>query len=117
MIKYLISISLLTSVFAFAEADGPDFFSIDVQSHSYLNIRAEGNINSEIIGTINPGSTCVQNFGCKGGPTLKEFTELSEYQISVINENRARWCLIDYKGIKGWVSSKYIVEGSCTQVD
>jgi len=117
MIKSILSITLLTSVFAFAEGDVPDFFSIDVSKNSYLNIRAKNDINSKIIGIIKPGSTCVQNFGCKGGPTVKEFTELSEYELDEINRVRPKWCKIEYKGIKGWVHSNYIIEGSCVNVD
>ncbi len=101
---------------ASAEADGPDFYAVTgVAANDFLNIRAEPHADAELIGKIPPDGTCVRNLGCKGGLTLREFTELSEEQKAERLQENPRWCRIEYQGVTGWVAGRYLAEGTCSQ--
>ena len=91
-----------------AEASGPDFYQVrDVAADDVLNIRKGPSAKAPIVGTIPPGADCVRNLGCEGGPTLEEFTQGKK--------GKPRWCRVEYEGIKGWVSGRYLAEGRCSQ--
>ena len=99
-----------------AEADGPDHWKVvGVEAGDVLNIRQEPSAGSDKIGEIPPDGTCVKNIRCRGGLTFEEFTTLSEAEKSKIMKARPRWCLIEYRGIKGWVAGRYLREGFCRQ--
>lgn len=108
----------LTSIIAtgrvLAEADGPDYYRVHgVADNDVLNIHTKADYKSTKIGEIPPGAGCVRNLGCKGGLTLDEFSSLSKQQQKTVLKKRPRWCLIEYQKIKGWVSGRYLAEGSC----
>ena len=101
---------------ALAEADGPDHWKVvGVEAGDVLNIRQEPSARSAKIGEIPPDGTCVKNIRCQGGLTFEEFTTLSEAEKAKIIKERPRWCLIEYKGIEGWVAGRYLREGYCRQ--
>jgi len=99
---------------AHATADGPDHFRVrGVAADDVLNIRAEPDARSPKVGQIPPGAGCVRNLGCRGGLTLREFTELSPVQQRQRLRESPRWCRIEYGGVQGWVAGRYLEEGEC----
>jgi hypothetical protein len=97
-----------------SEADGPDYWQVyGLENDDVLNIRREADWNSEKIGEIPPDGQCIKNIKCIGGLTFEEFTTLPEAEKEKIKKERPRWCLIEYKGTKGWVAGRYLREGAC----
>ena len=78
----LFLITLLMAVFcsgAGADADGLDFWRVTgVADGDSLNIRAQANARSAIVGEIPPNGNCIANRGCQGGLSFEEFTTLSQ---------------------------------------
>jgi uncharacterized protein YgiM (DUF1202 family) len=110
----LISLLMVVSFNALATADGPDYWQVhSVDSNDVLNIRSEPHWQSRKIGEIPPDGQCIKNLKCVGGLTFHEFTTLSEAEKQRITKERPRWCYIEYKGIKGWVTGRYLIEGPC----
>ena len=112
----IITLLVLFSGNAVAEADGPDYYVVrDVSSGDTLNIRAEPDPNASRLGEIPSNGDCIRNLGCQGGLTFQEFTTLSkEQQAQRLREN-PRWCKVEYQGIVGWVAGRFLAEGNCTQ--
>ena len=99
---------------ALATADGPDHFVVrDVSAGDVLNIRAEPDAKARKLGDIPPGGHCIRNLGCQGGLSLEEFTTLSPAQRRQRERDNPRWCRVEYRGITGWVSARYLAEGPC----
>jgi hypothetical protein len=99
---------------ASAEADGPDFYAVrGVAANDVLNIRDEPNPHARKVGEIPHDGECIRNLGCKGGLTLKEFTELSPAQKERRERENPRWCKVEYRGVTGWVAGRYLGEGDC----
>ncbi len=93
-------------------ADGPDYWQVQkVCSDDVLNIREKFNWKSKKVGEILYNGKCIQNLGCICGLTLHEFTELSKAEQEKILRKRPRWCKINYRGVEGWVSGRYLREG------
>jgi hypothetical protein len=106
--------TILVALYAFAEADGPDFWQVHgVDPNDVLNIRREADPRAEKIGEIPPDGRCIKNLGCKGGLTVEEFTTLPAAEKETIKKARPRWCRIDYQGTTGWVAGRYLREGAC----
>jgi hypothetical protein len=105
---------LLTTGSAWATADGPDFYRVTgITGDDVLNIRAEPDAHARKIGEIPPAGTCVRNLGCRGGLTFQEFTNLSEAQKAERLKENPRWCKVEYQGVQGWVSGRFLQEGAC----
>ena len=116
LLKQTLTLLIILSGLTLADADGPDYFKVNgVASNDVLNIRSKADPNANKVGEIPPGADCVKNLGCKGGLTMSEFTDLSKKEQAAILKNRPRWCLVEYQGIKGWVSARYLAEGSCSK--
>ena len=97
-----------------AVADGPDHWEVaGVEAGDVLNIRQEPSGRAAKIGEIPPDGKCVKNIRCVGGLTFEEFTTLSEAEKAKIKKERPRWCLIEYRGTRGWVAGRYLREGFC----
>jgi hypothetical protein len=112
----LICLAILLSMpdNAFSTADGPDYWKVHgVAKGDVLNIRQEADPKSQKIGEIPPDGQCIRNIRCAGGLTFKEFTTLSGAEKKKIEKERPRWCLIEYKGVTGWVNGRYLREGGC----
>ena len=116
ILKQTLTLLIIASGLALADADGPDFFKVNgVASNDVLNIRSKADPHAKKLGEIPPGADCVKNLGCKGGLTMSEFTDLSKKEQAAILRKRPRWCHVEYRGVKGWVSARYLAEGSCTK--
>ena len=110
----LIAILTLNALYVYATANGPDYWQVHgVANDDVLNIRSEANAKADKVGEIPPDGQCIKNIKCVGGLTMEEFTTLSEVEKNKIKKDRPRWCLIEYKGIKGWVVGRYLREGAC----
>ena len=97
-----------------AEADGPDHFEVSgISAGNILNIHSSKNTGATVIGMIPPHGGCIRNLGCQGGLTLDEFTTLSKPEQTQRLLKNPRWCKIDYQGITGWVTGRYLIEGHC----
>ncbi|MCF6272192.1 MAG: META domain-containing protein [Rhodobacteraceae bacterium] len=107
---------LLAPLPALSEADGPDFFRVvNVSSDDVLNIRADSNSDSAIIGTIPPGAQGVRNLGCVGGMTFAEYDAATDAERAA--GALRGWCNVEYDGVTGWASQKYLREGSVPNTD
>jgi hypothetical protein len=114
LLKQTLPLLIITSGITLADADGPDYFKVKgVASNDVLNMRNEANPQAKKVGEIPPASNCVKNLGCKGGLTMREFTDLSKDEQAAILKKRPRWCQVEYRGIMGWVSASYLIEGNC----
>ena len=112
--KLILLLSISISGLANAEADGPDYYRVyGVAANDVLNIRSNANPHAETLGEIPPGVDCVQNLGCEGGLSLDEFTNLSKGEQAAALKDHPRWCKIEFQGVQGWVSARFLVEGSC----
>lgn len=104
----------LASSIARADADGPDFFVVrGVRHDDVLNIRAAPSPRARKVGEIPPEADCVRNLGCRGGLTLREFTELSPAARAERERQHPRWCKVEYRSVTGWVAGRYLAEGGC----
>ena len=100
----------------YGTADGPDYWKVHgVKADDVLNMRQEANWQSKKVGEIPPDGRCVKNLKCVGGLTFEEFTSLSEAEKEIIKKERPRWCLVEYRGVRGWVAGRYLREGSCNE--
>ena len=116
LLKQTLILLVIASGLALADADGPDYFKVNgVASNNVLNMRSKADPNAKKVGGVPPGANCVKNLGCKGGLSMSEFTDLSKKEQATILRKRPRWCYVEYRGIKGWVSARYLAEGSCTK--
>ena len=114
LFKHGLSLSLLCTAMAIAEADGPDFFKVTgVKANDTLRIHKEPHAESKVIGEIDYRGDCLKNLGCKGGLTLDESMKLSEKEKAKIRKERLRWCKIAFDGVEGWVFARYITESGC----
>ena len=106
-----------TSLGALATADGPDHYRVrGIASGGFLNLRAEPNTQAAILAKIPAGMTCLRNLGCQGGLSLQEFTTLSEEEKQRRAQANPRWCKVDYQGVAGWVSGRYLAEETCNPI-
>ena len=116
ILKQTLALLLIISGFSLADADGPDYFKVNgVAINDVLNMHAKADSDVKKVGEIPPGADCVKNLGCKGGLTMSEFIDLSKEKQAAILRKRPRWCYVEYQGVQGWVSARYIIEGSCTK--
>lgn len=114
LLKLIIPLLIAVSGVVLAEADGPDYYRVHgVVGNDVLNMRSEGHWRATKVGEIPPGAGCVRNLGCEGGVTMDEYMNLSKREQAEIVKKRPRWCLVEYQGTRGWVSGRYLAEGSC----
>lgn len=82
-----------------ATADGPDHFAVrDVASSDHLHVRERPSASSRIVGTIAWDGNGIANLGCNYG--------------TMENPNPNPWCEIWHFGTQGFVSARYLKEGS-----
>jgi uncharacterized protein YecT (DUF1311 family) len=97
--------------FAFGQAGGPEYFRvIELKTDDKANVRNQPNADAKIVGKIPKGADGVKNLGCKGGLTAKQWEKASAARKK--EDQRAGWCEVEYKDVKGWVSRRLLVEGS-----
>ena len=110
----LATVTLLSAGNAAAEADGPDYWSVQgVAANDVLNLRTKASPYARKIGEIPPDAGCLKNLGCVGGLSMEEFTRLSKQEQAARKREHPRWCQVEYRGQRGWVAGHYLSEGSC----
>jgi hypothetical protein len=106
----------LSATGAGATADGPDFYEVrGVAKGDMLNIRAEPSAKATKVGEVPRDGTCLRSLGCQGGLSYQEFSELSASQQRRRLRDNPRWCQIEHRGVRGWVSGRYLGEAECPQ--
>lgn len=116
LLNLIIPLLIAVSGVVLAEADGPDYYRVHgVAGNDVLNMRSEGHWRARKVGEIPPGAGCVRNLGCEGGLTMDEYMNRSKREQAAILKKRPRWCLVEYRGTRGWVSGRYLAEGSCNR--
>jgi len=107
----LLAACMAAPTVANAEADGPDRWSVTgVTRNDVLNVRAEPNASSRIVGVVPPDGRGLANLGCTGVPDFARWQKMSKEE-----QRRAaakRWCRIRYRDTVGWVRGKFLAEGS-----
>lgn len=92
-----------------ATAEGPDYFAVrGLKSDIVLTIRAKPSARSRNVGDIPHDGRRIKNLGCQGGPSLAEWTEMTDEERESAARNR--WCRIVYQGIEGWVAGRFLAE-------
>lgn len=93
-----------------AEAGGPDSWKVTgVAANDVLNVRAQPNASSPIVGTVPPDGRGLANLGCTGIPDFAQWQRLSERAKR--NAGAQRWCRVRYRDTEGWVRGKFLAEG------
>ena len=107
----LLAILLLTAA-AFAQADGPDYFRITgVKKDDNINVRRQPNADAKIAGKIPKDADGIKNLGCnRGGLTEAQWDKASEKRKLAAASKR--WCRVSYNDVTGWVSARFLTEGT-----
>ncbi len=105
-------IGLLLSAPAFAQADEPEYFRITgVKKDDNINVRRQPNADARIVGKIPKDADNVKNLGCnRGGLSEKQWDKASAARKK--DAQRRRWCQVEYNGVTGWVSARFLEEGA-----
>ena len=116
ILKQTLALLFIASGLALADADGPDYFKVNgVASNDVLNMRSKADPHVKKVGEIPSGADGRTSYRRQGGLTISEFTDLSTKEQAAILRKRPRWCQVEYRGIKGWVSARFLAEGSCAK--
>jgi uncharacterized protein len=108
-----IAFAALTAL-AFAQADGPDYFRITgLKKEDRVNVRRGPDAEAKIVGKIPKDTDGIKNLGCKGGLTQKQWAKASEAKKKAAAKER--WCQVEHDGVKGWVSGRFLGEGTAPQ--
>ncbi len=96
---------------AAGQAGGPEYFRIiDLKTDDHANVRSKPDVKGEVVGKIPKGTDGVKNHGCKGGLTPQQWEKASAARKK--EDERAGWCEVEFKGAKGWVSRRLLVQGT-----
>lgn len=107
--------ALLAPAIAGATADGPDHYAVTgVTPGHTLSLRTGPSLEAQKIGRIPHDARGLANRGCRGGPTLAEWAEMTEAERRE-SRNR-RWCKVVWRGVEGWVAGRYLKEDSAPSV-
>jgi uncharacterized protein YecT (DUF1311 family) len=99
------------TAFAFAQAGGPEYFRvIELRSDEGLRVRAQAKQDAKTVGRIPSGTDGVKNLGCKGGLTPKQWEKANAARKK--EDQRAGWCEVEFKEVKGWVQRRLLADGS-----
>lgn len=113
MIKNVIIFCLLP-LSVFATADGPTFYGVEgVAKGHHLTLREKPTSNAKPITYMPYNTVCLENLGCQGGISLKDFQTLNEEELAKKIKENPRWCKIKYKSITGWAFGKFLTEKPC----
>jgi uncharacterized protein len=101
---------------AFAQADGPDYFRITgLKKEDRVNVRRGPDAEAKIVGKIPKDTDGLKNLGCKGGLSQKQWAKASEARKKLAAKER--WCQVEHDGVKGWVSGRFLGEGTAPQAE
>ncbi len=97
---------------ALAQGEDPDYFRIaGVQKDDNVNVRRKPDANAKIAGKIPKDADGIKNLGCnRGGLTKKQWDKASAAKKKAAQ--RRTWCEVEYQGVKGWVSARFLAEGT-----
>ncbi len=85
-----------------AAADGPDAWNVSgIPPGQTARLHAAPSARSAVIARLRHDSTGLVNLGCKPGRAK-----------GTIKPRDARWCRVEIDGKRGWISSRYLVEGT-----
>lgn len=89
--------------------EGPDAYAVrGVKPNDVLNVRILPDYQSQKVGEIPFNGKGIINQHCVNDVPLSMWLELSEKERENINQKR--WCKIEYQGVTGWVSARYLKE-------
>lgn len=96
----------------FAQSGEPEYFRITglKKKDERVNVRKGPNAEAKIVGKIANDTDGIKNHGCKGGLTPKQYAKASEAKKKAAE--RDRWCEVSFEDVKGWVSGRFLAEGS-----
>ena len=104
---------LISSSFSFAEADGPDHYSVQgVASNDVLWMHPKPDYRSKKIGKIPYNGSCIKHLKCTGNISYAEYQKMSPREKDQL-KYRSKWCKVVYRGTVGWVNGKFLREGNC----
>jgi uncharacterized protein len=99
------------TVFAFAQAEGPDYFRITgLKKEDRVNVRRAPEKDAKIVGRIPKDTDGIKNLGCKSTLTPKQWAKASEAKKKT--DERERWCQVSFEDVKGWVLGRFLAEGT-----
>jgi heat shock protein HslJ len=103
--------ALLSGMFvaAFAHAAEPRYFSLNAEVTRTLIMRAEPAATGRRTGDIPAGANGLENKGCRGASDVPWDHLSKEIRDAMARE---RWCRVRYQGVEGWVSARFLREGS-----
>ena len=89
-----------------ARADGPDAWNVrGVAPGQRVSLHAAPSLRSAIVGRLPHDSKGLVNLGCKPA-----------FDAGRRRPSEARWCRVEAKGKRGWISSRYLAEGALAPV-
>lgn len=111
LLTLTIGSGLFIALTASGGADGPDFYEVrGVEPGEVVQLRSKPEQDAAKLGRVSAAETCLRNLGCEGGPTLHEFTTLSESELGAIRRERPRWCRVGLGIAEGWIQGRYLRE-------
>jgi hypothetical protein len=98
-----------TSALAQTESDGTTSWAVTgVASYDSLNLRIAPNADAKRIAKIPFNARGLKNYGCPNHVTFEQWKRMTQAQKDAAA--RARWCQVEYKGMKGWVAGRFLRE-------
>jgi hypothetical protein len=98
-----------TSALAQTTPDRPTYWAVTgVASDDSLNLRMAPNADSKRIAKIPFNARGLKNYGCPNHVTFEQWKRMTQEQKD--NAARARWCQVEYKGLRGWVAGRFLTE-------
>jgi heat shock protein HslJ len=87
----------------------PRYFDLSSEVTRKLALRAEPAATGRRIGDVPAGATGLENKGCRGASDIAWEHLKEEIRAAMAKE---RWCRVRYQGTEGWVSARYLKDGS-----
>lgn len=85
-----------------ARADGPDAWNVrGIAPGQSASLHAAPSLRSAIVGKVPHDAKGLVNLGCKPA-----------FDAGRRRPSEARWCRVEIKGKRGWISSRYLAEGA-----
>ena len=108
--KYLLSlsVSLLLTFVALADADGPDYFRISGTISAQM--FDDKSPQTKLVLLVPPGTDGIQNLGCEGAPSLADWQAMNEEARQAAKQSA--WCKVSVNGRQGWIQNQFLSEGS-----
>ncbi len=91
------------------QAAEPRYFSLTPEVTRTLILRAEPAATGRRTGDIPAGANGLENKGCRGASDIAWDHLSKEIRDAMARE---RWCRVRYQGIEGWVSARFLRDGS-----